>query len=129
MWDDVVFDVRDYIKEFIQNGGQVWTGLTAEEKEVHKANNTPPQSIMSHNNPTSDTEQKIIDVLEEYVKPNVENDGGMIFFQSYKDGIVTLQLKGACSGCQHSSQTLKAGVEQLLKRMVPGVTEVQQELV
>ena len=129
MWDDVVFDVRDYIKEFMQNGGKVWDGF--EVKEKLQNGTTPEQltSMVNHVEPANETEQKIIEVLEEYVKPNVENDGGMILFQSFKDGIVTLQLKGSCSGCQHSSQTLKAGVEQLLIRMVPGVKEVQQEMV
>jgi Fe-S cluster biogenesis protein NfuA len=129
MWDDVVFDVRDYIKEFFQNGGIVWNGIAVKEELKNGEVLEQQPSMVSHNDPANETEQKIIEILETYVKPNVENDGGMILFQSFKEGIVTLQLKGSCSGCQHSSQTLKAGVETLLKRMVPGVQEVQQEMV
>jgi len=129
MWDEVVFDVRDYIKEFFLSGGKVWNGPAVSEEKQNSTVQEQQPSMVNHVEPANETEQKIIEILETYVKPNVENDGGMILFQSFKDGIVTLQLKGSCSGCQHSSQTLKAGVETLLKRMVPGVHEVQQEMV
>jgi Fe-S cluster biogenesis protein NfuA len=127
MWDDVVFDVRDYIKEFMQNGGKVWVKPVIDEANP-KVNAAPPAAVVNHTEPTTDIEQKIIEMLDQYVKPAVENDGGMILFQSFKDGVVTLQLKGACSGCPSSSLTLKSAVEQMLKRMVPEVKEVQQEM-
>ena len=127
MWDDVVFDVRDYIKEFMQNGGKVWVKPDADAADP-KVKMTPPAAVVNHTEPTTDIEQKIIEMLDQYVKPAVENDGGMILFQSFKDGVVTLQLKGACSGCPSSSLTLKSAVEQMLKRMVPEVKEVQQEM-
>jgi Fe-S cluster biogenesis protein NfuA len=127
-WDDVVFDVRDYIKEFMQNGGKVWI-KPAVDASLPKGTPAPtPVAVVSHAEPANDVENKIIEVLDQYVKPAVENDGGMILFQSFKDGIVTLQLKGSCSGCPSSSLTLKSAVEQMLKRMVPEVKEVQQEL-
>ncbi len=130
MWDDVVFDVRDYIKDFMQKGGKVWVKpATAENGTKSGVNNEPPPvAVVGHAQPTNDIENKIVEVLEQYVKPAVENDGGTILFQSFKDGIVTLQLKGSCSGCPSSSLTLKSAVEQLLKRMVPEVKEVQQEM-
>ena len=56
-----------------------------------------------------------------------EGDGGSITFKSYVDGIVTVQMRGACSGCPSSTLTLKAGIEGLLKRMIPDVTEVVSE--
>jgi len=127
MWDDVVFDVRDYIKEFMQNGGKVWVKPVVDAANP-KVNVAPPAAVVNHTEPTTDIEQKIIEMLDQYVKPAVENDGGMILFQSFKDGVVTLQLKGACSGCPSSSLTLKSAVEQMLKRMVPEVKEVQQEM-
>ena len=71
-----------------------------------------------------EAEKKIIELLEEYVKPAVEGDGGAIHFQSYVNGVVNVVLKGACSGCPSSTLTLKSGIENLLKRMVPGVKEV-----
>jgi len=129
MWDDVVFDVRDYIKEFIAGGGKIWT--KEEGKNTMEPKEKQPSikdQLVVHAEPSNETEQKIIDTLETYVKPAVENDGGLILFRSFSDGIVKLQLKGSCSGCPSSSLTLKSAVEQLLKRMVPEVKEVQQEV-
>lgn len=130
MWDDVVFDVRDYIKEFILAGGQIWdrNAVNKDGGSQDKKEPSIQDQLVVHAEPANETEQKIIDTIETYVKPAVENDGGLILFQSFKDGIVTLQLKGSCSGCPSSSNTLKAAVEQLLKRMVPEVKEVQQQL-
>jgi Fe-S cluster biogenesis protein NfuA len=129
MWDDVVFDVRDYIKEFMANGGKVWVKPEVDEAAPKSTEPVePPAAVVNHAQPSNGIEEKIIEVLDSYVKPAVENDGGLILFQSFKDGIVTLQLKGSCSGCPSSTLTLKSAVEQLLKRMVPEVKEVQQEL-
>ena len=70
---------------------------------------------------------KVIDLLENYVRPAVEQDGGNITFKSYKEGVVTVNLQGSCSGCPSATITLKSGIENLLKRMVPEVTEVVAE--
>ncbi|HCI58195.1 MAG TPA: NifU family protein, partial [Bacteroidetes bacterium] len=64
---------------------------------------------------------------DEFVRPAVEGDGGAIDFKSFKDGVVTVVLKGSCSGCPSSTLTLKAGIENLLKRMIPEVSEVMAE--
>ncbi len=64
-------------------------------------------------------ENKIIEVLEQYIRPAVEQDGGLITFKELKDGIVTVQMRGSCSGCPSSTMTLKAGIEALLKRLLP----------
>jgi Fe-S cluster biogenesis protein NfuA len=69
-------------------------------------------------------EKKITELLEEYVKPAVESDGGAIHFRSFENGTVSVVLKGACSGCPSSTVTLKSGIENLLKQMVPEVHEV-----
>ena len=66
-------------------------------------------------------------ILEEYIKPAVEQDGGAIDFESFDNGRVTVSLKGACSGCPSSTLTLKSGIENLLKRFVPEVNEVVAE--
>ncbi len=129
-WDDIVFDVRDYIKEFMQNGGKVWIATNAPLQNA-EGKSEPieiPVAVVNHARPANEVEEKIVEVLDSYVKPTVENDGGMILFHSFKNGIVTLQLKGSCNGCPSSTLTLKSSVEQLLKRMVPEVKEVQQEL-
>ncbi|HQV01518.1 MAG TPA: NifU family protein, partial [Bacteroidia bacterium] len=71
--------------------------------------------------------EKIIALLDEYVRPAVAQDGGAIDFKSFDNGVVTLTLKGSCSGCPSSTQTLKAGIERLLTQMMPEVTEVVAE--
>ena len=70
----------------------------------------------------------IKDLIETRVRPAVANDGGDITFRGFKEGIVYLHMKGACSGCPSSSATLKAGVENMLKHYVPEVTRVEQTL-
>ncbi len=71
--------------------------------------------------------KKIKGILDEYVRPAVESDGGNITFHSFNDGIVKVQLQGACSGCPSSTQTLKSGIERLLCTMIPEVKEVIAE--
>ena len=74
-----------------------------------------------------DVVKRIKELLENYVKPAVEMDGGAIQFKNFDDGVVTLMLQGSCSGCPSSMITLKAGIEQMMKRMIPEVTEVVAE--
>ena len=66
-----------------------------------------------------EVEMRIVDILDEFVKPAVESDGGNIRFMSYEDGVVSVLLQGACSGCPSSTVTLKQGIENLLKKMLP----------
>jgi Fe-S cluster biogenesis protein NfuA len=76
-------------------------------------------TVTKHKEAQSDVEKNIIAILDEYVAPAVENDGGAILFDSYDEGKVNLILKGSCSGCPSSVMTLKSGVETLLKQMMP----------
>jgi Fe-S cluster biogenesis protein NfuA len=73
----------------------------------------------------SETVAVIKELLETRVRPAVANDGGDITFQGFRDGIVFLHMRGACSGCPSSTATLKQGIENLLKHFVPDVTEVR----
>lgn len=75
----------------------------------------------------TEEEVKIQQVLHDYVRPAVEQDGGAIAYKSFENGRVTVELRGSCSGCPSSTITLKAGIEGLLKRMVPQVEEVVAE--
>lgn len=75
----------------------------------------------------SETVKKIKGILDEYIRPAVEQDGGAIVFHSFHDGIVKVHLQGSCSGCPSSTVTLKAGIQNLLTRMLPEVKEVQAE--
>jgi Fe-S cluster biogenesis protein NfuA len=72
--------------------------------------------------------KKIKELIETYVKPAVEMDGGNIEFKSWEDGVVTVKMQGACSGCPSSTVTLQAGIEGMLKRMVPEVKQVVSEM-
>lgn len=71
--------------------------------------------------------KKIKGILDEYVRPAVESDGGNITFHSFNDGLVKVHLQGSCSGCPSSTMTLKSGIERLLTTMIPEVKEVVAE--
>jgi len=111
-WHEVKGEVSHLIKTFLEAGKQILT-----EKEVEEDHKVQDSD--------SDIEAKIKGILDEYIRPAVEMDGGAISFDSFDDGKVKVLLQGACSGCPSSTITLKAGIENLLKRMIPGVQEVE----
>lgn len=113
-WHAVKGEILNFIKSFLEDGKQILTETKVEED--HKVQDTD-----------SDIDAKIKGILDEYIRPAVEMDGGAITFDSFKDGKVKVLLQGACSGCPSSTITLKAGIENLLKRMVPEVKEVEAE--
>jgi len=117
-WDEFVMEIRGFIKSYLE-----------EEKTIlgpsfiinaQNGKNTNP------NHPLNDIEQEIVRILEEYVKPAVASDGGNIIFDSYEDTDkrVKVLLQGACSGCPSSNFTLKNGIENILKEMLPGKVEM-----
>lgn len=118
-WADIVMEMREFIRDYLVDGGIVI-------KENAKAKDDIP--VVQHKEELkrdfNEIEQKIADLLDEYVRPAVEQDGGFISLKKYEKGIVTVSLQGACSGCPSSSQTLKGGIEGLLKKMMPN--EVQE---
>jgi len=116
-WFDIQQILREFIRGFLESGEPVFTGA-----QEQKSDQTIEQTHSA-----SAIETKILEALEEYVKPGVEQDGGAIHFKSFHDGIVTLILKGSCSGCPSSAMTLKGGIENLLKRLIPEVKEVVAE--
>jgi Fe-S cluster biogenesis protein NfuA len=89
-----------------------------EESSKKESSNIDPSLL-------SDIEKQIVEIIETRVRPSVAMDGGDITFRGFKDGIVTLQLKGACSGCPSSAITLKSGIESMLKHFVPEVESVE----
>lgn len=113
MWVELIPDLRKFIKSFLEDGKQ----LFAEDISYEDSNYVIDED-------DDEVVTKIKQLLEENIKPAVEMDGGAIDFNSYDEGVVSLTLKGACSGCPSATVTLKAGIEALLKRMVPQVTEV-----
>lgn len=113
-WQDITYELRTFIKEFIENGGTVIDeDVAAMNPKIEK------QKIENFDN-LDTTSQQIINILEEYVKPAVAVDGGNILFDSYdeKEKRVKVVLQGACSGCPSSTFTLKSGIENMLKDML-----------
>ena len=113
-WQDITLELRSFIKLYIENGGTVLDEnyvATAIAEEETKA------AAFDHLDVTS---QQIINILEEYVKPAVQADGGNIAFESYDEDSKTVKviLQGACSGCPSSTFTLKSGIENMLKSML-----------
>src|SRR6478735_6865532 len=110
-WLEIQGTIKEHIKKFLESGKFIIevrepeTASTEEETEIVK---------------------KIKTILEEYIRPAVEQDGGAITYHSFKEGIVKVKLQGSCSGCPSSMVTLKAGIENLFTRMMPGeVTSVE----
>ncbi len=121
-WDLVQLELREYIQEYLNTDGRV-VNDDAPARALADAN----ERAVSHADAASEEDKKIIGVLDEYVAPAVAADGGHIAFRSFADGVVTVSLRGSCSGCPSSMVTLKGGIENLLKQMVPGVREVIAE--
>ena len=117
-WNDVIPAIRQFLKEYLEELKPV-----INEEEV--------VTVRSEGNiidaDDDDVVKRIKELLENYVKPAVEMDGGAIQFKSYNEGIVNLMLQGSCSGCPSSMITLKAGIEGMMKRMIPEVKEVVAE--
>jgi Fe-S cluster biogenesis protein NfuA len=118
-WQDVIPTIKTFLKEFLENGGMV-----VNEEEVAKIKQEATNTVHADDD---DVVKRVKELLENYVKPAVEMDGGAIQFKSYNDGIVNLMLQGSCSGCPSSMVTLKAGIEGMMKRMIPEVKEVVAE--
>ncbi|MCB0395591.1 MAG: NifU family protein [Flavobacteriales bacterium] len=120
-WNDVVMELREFIRDRLTEGLAV-----VEESSKSPAGDAESVSLPGDPAiPQGELEERISGILEEYIRPAVEQDGGAIHFHSFKDGVVKVLLKGACSGCPSSTITLKAGIEGLMKRMVPEVTAVE----
>ena len=118
-WQDVIPTIKTFLKEYLENGG-----IVVNEEEVAKMKQEASNTV---NADDDDVVKRIKELLENYVKPAVEMDGGAIQFKSYNEGIVNLMLQGSCSGCPSSMVTLKAGIEGMKKRMIPEVKEVVAE--
>ncbi len=128
IWEEVRDELRVFITDYL-NKGEVVISRLPEQKVATDSSFKETISINTqHEAPTNDVETKIIEVLEQYIRPAVEQDGGMITFKELKDGVVKVQMRGSCSGCPSSTMTLKAGIEALLKRLLPNdVKEVVSE--
>jgi Fe-S cluster biogenesis protein NfuA len=114
-WTDIISPLKEFVKSYFEEGKPLLTQqkMTAYDKALNEED--------------SEIVKKIKSLLDEYVRPAVESDGGAINFHSFDEGTVKVHLQGSCSGCPSSTITLKAGIENLLKRMIPEVKEVVAE--
>ena len=135
-----VFFGRDFIS-VTAGAGSDWSALKPQVVAIlldhfvsqaplfHVAGNgiAVPQEDMGHGHAAEDEEivAQILDLLETRIRPAVANDGGDVSFRGFREGVVYLQMQGACSGCPSSTATLKNGIESLIKHYVPEVTEVR----
>jgi Fe-S cluster biogenesis protein NfuA len=118
-WQDVIPSIKQFLKEYLEEGKTI-----INEEELASRKSTSSNEVSADD---GDVVKRIKELLENYVKPAVEMDGGAIQFKSYEDGKVNLMLQGSCSGCPSSMITLKAGIEGMMKRMIPEVKEVVAE--
>lgn len=118
-WNDIIPTVKAFLKEYLEDSRPV-----INEDEVVITKSTASNEVSADD---TDVVKRIKELLENYVKPAVEMDGGAIQFKDYDNGTVTLMLQGSCSGCPSSMITLKAGIEGMMKRMIPEVKEVVAE--
>ena len=125
-WYDILAILREFIKSFFMGDEKLFLKspfqLTTDNRQQAKDIEETKNEVSG-----SGIEEQIKNMLDEYVRPAVEQDGGAIHFKSFADGVVTLVLKGSCSGCPSSTLTLKSGIENLLKKMLPEVIEVVAE--
>jgi Fe-S cluster biogenesis protein NfuA len=115
-WNDIIPSLREFMKEYLEEGKLVINEAEIEAKKV----------VISPEDET-DVVKRIKELLENYVRPAVEMDGGAIAYKNFDQGVVTLSLQGSCSGCPSSMITLKSGIEGMMKRMIPEVKEVVAE--
>ncbi len=113
-WIEVQSIIKDHIKKFLESGRFI----------IEVAEETPADEVEE-----TEAIKKIRTILDDYIRPAVEQDGGAITFHSFADGVLKVRLQGACSGCPSSMITLKAGIENLFKRMMPDEVQAVEAMV
>ena len=124
-WDDIMLKLKEFVKAYLEADNPIINDGFAEAAAALEAERG---EAFQYSEDDAETVTQIKELIDTYVKPAVEMDGGNIEFKSYQDGVVTVIMQGACSGCPSSTVTLKSGIEQMLKRMMPQVKEVVQEM-
>jgi Fe-S cluster biogenesis protein NfuA len=124
-WEDIMLKLKEEIKQYVMDDKTIVKdgfvdAMAQIEEEIGVG--------YEYTGDEAEIVKKIKELIETYVKPAVEMDGGNIEFKSWEDGVVTVKMQGACSGCPSSTVTLQAGIEGMLKRMVPEVKQVVSEM-
>jgi Fe-S cluster biogenesis protein NfuA len=123
-WADIMLKLKDFIKKYVEEGGEIVQEGFADEMARLEAE----QAARQFTGEDGEIAKRVKELIDTYVKPAVEMDGGNIEFKAFDKGKVYVTMQGSCSGCPSSTVTLKAGIEGMLKRMVPEVEEVIQEV-
>ena len=114
-WSEITLELRNFITQILNEDKiQNYSENIIIEEKLATHDLKPKQKEHPARKEETETEKDIINLLNEYIKPAVEGDGGAIEFESYTQGTVRVILKGACSGCPSSTATLKHGIESLL---------------
>jgi len=124
-WEDIMLKLKEEIKKYVTDGKPIIKeGFAEAMEQIEEARGVGYE----YTGDQADIVKKIKELIETYVKPAVEMDGGNIEFKSWDEGVVTVKMQGACSGCPSSTVTLQAGIEGMLKRMIPEVKSVVSEM-
>lgn len=124
-WEDIMLTLKDFIKKYVEMERTImYDGFAEAMAKIESERGVGYQ----YSEEDAEVVKRVKDLIDTYVKPAVEMDGGNIEFRSFDQGTVCVTLQGSCSGCPSSTVTLKAGIEGMLKRMVPEVKEVVAEM-
>ena len=118
-WEDLKHGIISEINDYYSKGNDVVVGEDLKLAKILSESDSNSKPVQSN-----EIINKITEVLDSKIRPAVAKDGGDITFKSFKDGVVTVELKGSCSGCPSSTMTLKQGVQNLLCHYIPDVKEV-----
>ncbi|HZJ37414.1 MAG TPA: NifU family protein [Gillisia sp.] len=115
-WNDITNDLREFIRNYLQEDKEVLTNESIKEKKTEITPEAGEPKVLD------DVSQKVVDILDEYIRPAVQSDGGNIVFDSYNAQTKTVKviLQGACSGCPSSTATLKSGIETMMRDLLKG---------
>ena len=119
-WENLKHGIISEINDYYSKGNDIVVSKDSRLEKVLSQSASNSKPIQSN-----ETIKKINEVLDSKIRPAVAKDGGDITFKSFKDGIVTVELKGSCSGCPSSIMTLKQGVQNLLCHYIPEVKSVE----
>lgn len=130
-WDEVTLEIREIIRDYLAQGNQIIDETLL--KSASTEGEAEAKETVAYIHPDEKAQadwdaidEKIVSLLDEYVKPAVESDGGNIKFLNHQEGVVSVLLQGACSGCPSSTATLKNGIENMLQQMLPGQIKAVQ---
>jgi Fe-S cluster biogenesis protein NfuA len=122
-WDFIAMELRELVKNWLSEGKDILVQMP------EPIPSTTVENGVAKTFEPSEYDEAIRNLLDEYVRPAVENDGGAIDFLGFEEGVVTVAMRGSCSGCPSSTATLKGGIENLLKSHLPEVKEVVAQAV